>query len=70
MEPAELYEVFNMGCGFCCVVPAADAAAAVELLAATIPAPRWSGRSRPNAGVVELPSQGLVGRRDAGFAPA
>ena len=25
VEPAELYEVFNMGCGFCCVVPAADA---------------------------------------------
>ena len=22
VEPAELYEVFNMGCGFCCVVPA------------------------------------------------
>jgi phosphoribosylformylglycinamidine cyclo-ligase len=28
----EMYEVFNMGCGFCCVVPAADETAALELL--------------------------------------
>ena len=28
----EMYEVFNMGCGFCCVVAAADAEAAVGLL--------------------------------------
>jgi phosphoribosylformylglycinamidine cyclo-ligase len=30
----EMAEVFNMGCGFCVVVPEADAEAAVELLAA------------------------------------
>ena len=28
----EMYEVFNMGCGFCCVVPAADEAAALAVL--------------------------------------
>jgi phosphoribosylformylglycinamidine cyclo-ligase len=28
----EMYEVFNMGCGFCCVLPAADEQAALELL--------------------------------------
>lgn len=28
----EMYEVFNMGCGFCCVVPAADESAALALL--------------------------------------
>ncbi len=28
----EMYEVFNMGCGFCCVVPAGDEARALELL--------------------------------------
>ncbi len=28
----EMYEVFNMGCGFCCVVPAADESSALELL--------------------------------------
>jgi phosphoribosylformylglycinamidine cyclo-ligase len=30
----EMYEVFNMGCGFCCVVAEADAEAAVGLLSA------------------------------------
>lgn len=28
----EMYEVFNMGCGFCCVVPAADEKPALEVL--------------------------------------
>ncbi len=28
----EMHEVFNMGCGFCCVVPATDEGAALELL--------------------------------------
>ncbi|HEY0392429.1 MAG TPA: phosphoribosylformylglycinamidine cyclo-ligase [Solirubrobacterales bacterium] len=28
----EMHEVFNMGCGFCCVVPAGEEAAALELL--------------------------------------
>ena len=40
VEPAELYEVFNMGCGFCCVVPAEQADAAVALLAAAPPGHR------------------------------
>src|SRR5918999_2750850 len=31
-DDAELHEVFNMGCGFCCVVAAPDANAASELL--------------------------------------
>src|SRR3954470_8673514 len=32
VPPEEMYEVFNMGCGFCVVVPADDADAAVALL--------------------------------------
>jgi phosphoribosylformylglycinamidine cyclo-ligase len=28
----EMHEVFNMGCGFCCIVPAADEGAALDLL--------------------------------------
>ena len=32
--------MFNMGCGFCCVVPPSEAAAAAELLGATTPARR------------------------------
>ena len=31
----EMHEVFNMGCGFCCVVAADDEAAALELLRGT-----------------------------------
>ncbi len=34
----EMHEVFNMGCGFCVVVPAVDEAAALELLRTHYPA--------------------------------
>ena len=34
----EMYEVFNMGCGFCVVVPAADEEAALALLRGHYPA--------------------------------
>ncbi|MBK5218838.1 MAG: phosphoribosylformylglycinamidine cyclo-ligase [Thermoleophilia bacterium] len=34
VSDTEMHEVFNMGCGFCVVVPAADEARAVELLSA------------------------------------
>jgi phosphoribosylformylglycinamidine cyclo-ligase len=67
VEPAELYEVFNMGCGFCCVVPAGQAEAAVSLLGAHHPGTAVIGRATDAAGVVELPAQGLRGTR-AGFA--
>src|SRR5919108_746761 len=61
VEPTELYEVFNMGCGFCCVMPVADAEAAVELLSARHPGAAGIGRTTTATGVVELPSQGLRG---------
>lgn len=41
----EMQEVFNMGCGFCVVVPAGDEAAALELLRAHYPAARRVGRA-------------------------
>ncbi|HEU5253926.1 MAG TPA: phosphoribosylformylglycinamidine cyclo-ligase [Solirubrobacterales bacterium] len=41
----EMYEVFNMGCGFCVVVPAGDEAAALELLRAHYPAAKRIGRA-------------------------
>jgi phosphoribosylformylglycinamidine cyclo-ligase len=66
VEPAELCEVFNMGCGFCCVVPAAQAEAAVALLAAHHPGTAVIGQATDAAGVVELSAQGLRGTR-AGF---
>jgi phosphoribosylformylglycinamidine cyclo-ligase len=69
VEPAELYEVFNMGCGFCCVVPAADADATVALLSRRHPGTAVIGRTTRAAGIVELPRQSLRGTRD-GFAVA
>jgi phosphoribosylformylglycinamidine cyclo-ligase len=66
VEPAELYEVFNMGCGFCCVVPAADAPSAVELLSTHHPGTAVIGSVTDAAGAVELGSIGLRGSR-AGF---
>ncbi len=70
VEPAEMHEVFNMGCGFCVVVPPDDAEAAVELLASRHPGTAVIGRASTAAGVVEVVRAGLVGRRTTGFAPA
>jgi phosphoribosylformylglycinamidine cyclo-ligase len=41
----EMHDVFNMGCGFCVVVPAPDEAAAVNMLRAHYPAARRIGRA-------------------------
>jgi phosphoribosylformylglycinamidine cyclo-ligase len=70
VDEAEMREVFNMGCGFCCVVPAEQADAAIEILGSRHPGAAVIGRATDREGVVELPGQGLTGRRDAGFAPA
>ena len=67
-RPAELYEVFNMGCGFCCVIPSQDAGAALELLGRRHPGAAVIGEVTGDAGLVELPGIGLAGRRDTGFA--
>ena len=56
---AEAYEVFNMGCGFCCVVPAERAADAAALLADGHPGTRRIGRVTDAAGKVTLPGLGL-----------
>jgi len=66
VEPAELYEVFNMGCGFCCVVPAAQAEHAVSLVASHHPGAAVIGHATTSAGAVELSAQRLRGTR-AGF---
>src|SRR3954451_8861348 len=47
----ELHDVFNMGCGFCCVVPAAQADAALELLARHHPGATVIGRATQEPGV-------------------
>lgn len=41
----EMSEVFNMGCGFCVVIPARDEARALELLRAHYPAAKRIGRA-------------------------
>ena len=58
---AEMWEVFNMGCGFCAVVPAADAERAVALLAARHPGTAVIGRVTDSAGRVSVPGLGIEG---------
>jgi phosphoribosylformylglycinamidine cyclo-ligase len=41
----EMHDVFNMGCGFCCVVAAEDEAAALELLRRHYPGAKRIGRA-------------------------
>ena len=57
VAPDEMQEVFNMGCGFCCVVAADDEDEAVELLRAHYPEAKRIGRATERAGVVERSEQ-------------
>jgi phosphoribosylformylglycinamidine cyclo-ligase len=70
IDEAELWEVFNMGCGFCVVVPQAQADAAVELLSRHHTGTAVIGTITDQDGLVELPQAGLAGRKDEGFSPA
>ncbi len=70
VDEAELWEVFNMGCGFCVVVPAEQAEAAVALVAQHHPGAAVIGATTSEAGLVELTQAGLVGRKDGGFRAA
>ena len=56
--------MFNMGCGFCCVVPAAQAGDAVALLAERHPGTAVIGEVTDRGGVVE--AAGLEGRGGEG----
>jgi phosphoribosylaminoimidazole (AIR) synthetase len=57
-----MYEVFNMGCGFCCVVPQPDAGEACRLLGGQV-----IGETTGREGIIEV--AGLEGRRGHGFTP-
>jgi len=48
----EMHEVFNMGCGFCCVVAADDESAALESLSGHYPDARRIGRVTDRTGEV------------------
>ena len=52
----EMHEVFNMGCGFCCVIARADEGSALELLRRHYPEAKRIGRVTDRAGEV-------IGRR-------
>jgi phosphoribosylformylglycinamidine cyclo-ligase len=59
VTPQELWEVFNMGCGFVAVVPEDRADDAEALLAARHPGTRRIGTVSDAAGTVEVPGLGL-----------
>jgi phosphoribosylformylglycinamidine cyclo-ligase len=61
VSAAEMWEVFNMGCGFCAIVPADGVAGAVDLLAAHHPGTAVIGRLTDASGTVAVPGEGLEG---------
>jgi phosphoribosylformylglycinamidine cyclo-ligase len=61
---AEMWEVFNMGCGFCVIVSAERAHDAAALLEHRHPGATVIGTVTDRAGRVEVPSLGITGDRD------
>jgi phosphoribosylformylglycinamidine cyclo-ligase len=59
VSDAEMWEVFNMGCGFCAVVPEEAADDAAALLAGHHPGARRIGTATDRAGHVAVPSAGV-----------
>jgi phosphoribosylformylglycinamidine cyclo-ligase len=66
VAPEEMYDVFNMGCGFVAVVPDDDSDAAVELLAARHPGTARIGTVTDGPSRVDLPGLGLAATRERG----
>jgi phosphoribosylformylglycinamidine cyclo-ligase len=64
VEVAEMWEVFNMGCGFVAIVADDDAGAAAAILAAHHPGARRIGTVTDQEGTVTVPSLGLSFPRD------
>jgi phosphoribosylformylglycinamidine cyclo-ligase len=56
VSEAEMWQVFNMGCGFCCVVPAERAEDAIGLLAAHHPGTARIGTVSGDAGRIVHPA--------------
>jgi phosphoribosylformylglycinamidine cyclo-ligase len=59
VEVAEMWEVFNMGCGFVAIVPEAHADAATAILATHHPGARRIGTVTDRDGTVTVPPLGL-----------
>lgn len=64
VEDADMWRVFNMGCGLCAVVPAQRAGDARAVLERRHPGAARIGTVTPRAGQVSLPFAGLVGDRE------
>jgi phosphoribosylformylglycinamidine cyclo-ligase len=64
VSQADMWRTFNMGCGFCCVVPGDRADDALALLERCHPGAARIGRVTGDAGRVALPALGLGGGRD------
>lgn len=64
VSPAEMWEVFNMGCGFCVIVAAHDAVDAVSLLTAHHPGTAVIGAVTSRADRVQMPGLGIEGDTD------
>jgi phosphoribosylformylglycinamidine cyclo-ligase len=64
LSPAEMYGEFNMGIGFCCVVPEAEVERTLALLGDHYPAASRIGQVTADAGVIRLPSVGITGRKE------
>jgi len=69
VPPAQMYDVFNMGCAFVVVVPPEAAGAALEIVARHHPGSARIGSVTADAGRVELPTLGLAGDAN-GLRPA
>jgi phosphoribosylformylglycinamidine cyclo-ligase len=69
VSEADMWRTFNMGCGFCCVVPADREDAALALLERHHRGAARIGRVTDDAGHVALPGRGLRGGRN-GLATA
>jgi phosphoribosylformylglycinamidine cyclo-ligase len=63
VSAAEMWQVFNMGCGFTVIVPAEHADDAVALLGARHPGTAVIGKVSSEVGTVALPGLGLAGGR-------
>jgi phosphoribosylformylglycinamidine cyclo-ligase len=66
---AEMYQTFNMGTGFCCIVAEGDLEDALVLLRRTHPEAKRIGQVTSDAATVALPADGLIGR-DGAFKAA
>ena len=64
VSTAEMWEVFNMGCGFCVIVAAERAYDAAALLEGRHPGAGVIGTVTDRAGEVFLPTVGVAGNRD------